>query len=63
MVVTYSKFCPGSCLEGLRKTMINIRLAGVPAGITENLPNNSRKCYRYTNPFCILGCDAVSIGR
>jgi hypothetical protein len=31
--VSYSRYCPGIYLEGLRNTMRNMKLAGVPAEI------------------------------
>jgi hypothetical protein len=50
-VMTLPRYCPGICLEGLRKRS-TIRIAAVPAKIqTEHLPNVRVGRYRYVKPF------------
>jgi hypothetical protein len=50
-VVTWSRYCPGTCMEEPRKT-INLRIVGVPAEIqTENLAITSLQHYLCGNPF------------
>jgi hypothetical protein len=52
VVVTYSRYYPSICLEGLREITRNapVRTAYVPAeNCTKHLPNPSLDSYRYAN--------------
>jgi hypothetical protein len=55
--MAYSRYYPGICLEGLKKTAKNFnRLADAPAEVrTKHLRNTRLKSYRHANP---LGDDA-----